>query len=60
MVEDQDLLDRVFSAIADPTRRAILQRLGENLVRATDIAKKFSISPNAISKHLIHQWNDFL
>jgi hypothetical protein len=60
VVEHQDSLDGVFSAIADPTRHAIRKRLGENPARATDIAKNFSISLNAISKNLIQQWNDFL
>jgi DNA-binding transcriptional ArsR family regulator len=46
-------LDGVFGAIADPTRRAILQQLGRNPARVTDIAKGFPVSLNAVSKHLI-------
>jgi DNA-binding transcriptional ArsR family regulator len=46
-------LDNVFGAIADPTRRAILEHLGQNSARVTDIAKKFPLSLNAVSKHLI-------
>ena len=46
-------LDGVFGAIADPTRRAILQQLGRSPARVTDIARKFPVSLNAISKHLI-------
>ena len=53
MVEHQDALDAVFGAIADPTRRAILQQLGQNPARVTDIAKNFPVSLNAISKHLM-------
>lgn len=53
MVERQNSLDGVFSAIADPTRRAILQQLGENPARVTDIAKNFPVSLNAVSKHLM-------
>jgi DNA-binding transcriptional ArsR family regulator len=47
------LLDSVFGAIADPTRRAILQQLGHSPARVTDIAKKFPVSLNAVSKHLL-------
>jgi DNA-binding transcriptional ArsR family regulator len=46
-------LDGVFGAIADPTRRAILEYLGHDSARVTDIAKKFPVSLNAVSKHLI-------
>jgi DNA-binding transcriptional ArsR family regulator len=46
-------LDEVFGAIADPTRRAILQQLARNPARVTDIAKNFPVSLNAVSKHLI-------
>ncbi len=54
MVErSQSLLDGVFGAIADPTRRAILQHLARSPARVTDIAKKFPVSLNAVSKHLI-------
>jgi DNA-binding transcriptional ArsR family regulator len=53
MVEHSDTLNAVFGAIADPTRRSILQQLGENPARVTDIAKKFPVSLNAISKHLM-------
>jgi DNA-binding transcriptional ArsR family regulator len=46
-------LDRVFGAVADPTRRAILQKLREGPARVTEIAKPFSVSLNAVSKHLM-------
>jgi DNA-binding transcriptional ArsR family regulator len=45
-------LNHVFGAVADPTRRAILSRLGRNPARITDIAKDFPISLNSVSKHL--------
>lgn len=48
-----ELLNGVFGAIADPTRRAILHQLGHSPARVTDIAKKFPVSLNAVSKHLI-------
>ncbi len=43
----------MFGAISDPTRRAILQELGQHPSRVTDIAKRFPVSLNAVSKHLI-------
>jgi len=45
-------LDRVFSAVADPTRRAILARLSESDARVTDVALAFPISLNSTSKHI--------
>lgn len=46
-------LDRVFSALADPTRRAILRRLSHRSASITEIAKPFRVSLNAISKHVM-------
>ncbi|HRE79510.1 MAG TPA: metalloregulator ArsR/SmtB family transcription factor [Opitutaceae bacterium] len=46
-------LDRTFSALAHPTRRAILQRLSEGDARVTDLAEPFAASLNAISKHIL-------
>ena len=51
MVESS--LNSVFAAVADPTRRAILERLSQNPARVTDIARNFSVSLNAVSKHLM-------
>ena len=45
-------LDDLFGAIADPTRRAILDRLARGEARVTDIAADFPISLNSVSKHL--------
>ena len=45
-------LDTVFSALADPTRRAILAMLLEDDMAVTDVAEPFQISLTAISKHL--------
>ena len=45
-------LDQVFSALADPTRRAILAMLLEDDMAVTDVAEPFSMSLAAISKHL--------
>ncbi len=45
-------LDAIFSALADPTRRAILTMLLEDDMAVTDVAEPFEISLAAISKHL--------
>lgn len=45
-------LDLVFSALADPTRRAILAMLLEDDMAVTDVAEPFAMSLAAISKHL--------
>ncbi len=45
-------LDATFSALADPTRRAILTMLIEDDMAVTDVAAPFAMSLAAISKHL--------
>ena len=45
-------LDIIFSALADPTRRAILSMLLEDDMAVTDVAEPFAMSLAAISKHL--------
>lgn len=45
-------LDAIFSALADPTRRAILAMLLEDDMAVTDVAEPFEMSLAAISKHL--------
>jgi len=45
-------LTTVFLALADPTRRAILERLARGEASGTELARPFSISVAAISKHL--------
>jgi DNA-binding transcriptional ArsR family regulator len=45
-------LDRAFAALSDPTRRAIVGHLARSSARVTDIAERFPISLNAVSKHL--------
>jgi DNA-binding transcriptional ArsR family regulator len=47
-----DPLSLTLSALADPTRRAILSRLTEGEATVNDIAKPFDISLPAISRHL--------
>jgi len=45
-------LDATFAALADPTRRAILARLASGEASVGELAKPFSMSQPAISKHL--------
>jgi DNA-binding transcriptional ArsR family regulator len=45
-------LDRVFSALADPTRRAILARLALGEATVNELVQPFALSQPAISKHL--------
>ena len=45
-------LDAVFAALADPTRRAIIERLSRSEARVTEIAEPFRMSLNAVSKHI--------
>lgn len=45
-------LTEVFSALADPTRRAIIEHLSTGEATAGELAKPFGISKPAISKHL--------
>jgi DNA-binding transcriptional ArsR family regulator len=48
----QDHLSTTFSALADPTRRAILARLASGEKSVTELGKPFDMSLPAISKHL--------
>lgn len=45
-------LDAAFSALADPTRRAILARLALGEATVTELAKPFKMTQPAISQHL--------
>jgi DNA-binding transcriptional ArsR family regulator len=45
-------LDDTLLALADPTRRAILQRLSRGEARVTELAEPFDISLNSVSKHI--------
>ncbi|TCL08045.1 ArsR family transcriptional regulator [Shimia isoporae] len=52
-VTQSNALDTVFSALADPTRREILNMLLEDDMAVTDVAEPFDMSLAAISKHLV-------
>jgi DNA-binding transcriptional ArsR family regulator len=45
-------LNAVFAALADPTRRAIIERLARGEARVTEVAEPFEMSLNAVSKHI--------
>jgi DNA-binding transcriptional ArsR family regulator len=48
----QDAMSSTFSALADPTRRAILARLALGETNVTELAAPFEMSMPAVSKHL--------
>ena len=45
-------MDDIFAALSDPTRRAILTQLMEGPARVSEIARPYSMSLNAVSKHV--------
>src|SRR6188768_2892155 len=51
-MNDVELLDATFAALADPTRRAILARLAAGEASVMELAEPFAMSQPAISKHL--------
>jgi DNA-binding transcriptional ArsR family regulator len=50
--QSTDTLSATFSALADPTRRAILARLSRGESSVTELAKPFAMSGPAVTKHL--------
>ena len=52
MRNSEEVLDSVFAALSDPTRRAILERLAMGDASVTELARPFEMSLPAISKHL--------
>jgi DNA-binding transcriptional ArsR family regulator len=48
----QTQLDRVFAALADPTRRSILERLGQGSASISDLAEPFEMSLTGLKKHV--------
>ncbi len=49
---EAERLDRVFFALSDPVRRAILERLGEEALLVSELAAPFDISLQAVSRHI--------
>lgn len=52
MVTFSNRLDRTFGALADPTRRAIVELLSQRKLTVSELARPFPVSRPAISKHL--------
>jgi DNA-binding transcriptional ArsR family regulator len=52
MVQYPQQLDRTFAALADPTRRAVLERLGRGSASITELAEPFGISLTGMKKHV--------
>jgi DNA-binding transcriptional ArsR family regulator len=52
MVQYQAQLDRTFSALADPTRRGILERLGQGSATVSELAEPFGMSLTGLKKHI--------
>jgi DNA-binding transcriptional ArsR family regulator len=51
MVQYQQI-DRTFGALSDPTRRAVLERLGEGNATITELAEPFDMSLTGMKKHV--------
>ena len=52
-VEDADeRLDRAFAALADPVRRALVARLSRGEATVNELAEPFSITKQAVSRHI--------
>src|SRR5579883_1090180 len=51
-MSQQSQSEAVWTALSDPTRRAIVERLARGPTRVTDIAEPFDMSLNAVSKHI--------
>jgi DNA-binding transcriptional ArsR family regulator len=52
MVQYQPQLDRTFAALADPTRRSILERLGQGRASISELAEPFGMSLTGMKKHV--------
>jgi DNA-binding transcriptional ArsR family regulator len=52
MVQYSSTVDRAFVALADPTRRAVLERLGAGSATVTELAEPFGMSLTGMKKHI--------
>ncbi len=52
MVQSSTSVDRAFAAIADPTRRAVLERLGSGSATISELAAPFAMSLTGMKKHI--------
>jgi DNA-binding transcriptional ArsR family regulator len=52
MVQYSQSVDRAFAALADPTRRAVLERLGSGSATISELAQPFGMSLTGMRKHV--------
>jgi DNA-binding transcriptional ArsR family regulator len=52
VADDQAALDRLFQALADPSRRRMVERLGRGPASVSELAKPFSMSLAAVVQHV--------
>jgi DNA-binding transcriptional ArsR family regulator len=52
MVQFQPSVDRAFAALADPTRRSVLERLGAGSATISELAEPFGMSLTGMKKHI--------
>ena len=52
MVQYQSTVDRSFAALADPTRRSVLERLGAGSATISELAEPFGMSLTGMRKHI--------
>ena len=52
MVQYQSATDRAFAALADPTRRAVVERLGSGSATISELAEPFGMSLTGMKKHI--------
>lgn len=52
MENNQTALDSVFHALADPTRRAVIQRLGQRSATVSELAEPFDMALPSFMKHI--------
>jgi len=52
MVQYSGDVDRAFAALADPTRRAVLERLGSGSATISELAEPFGMSLTGMKKHI--------
>src|SRR5438045_3207721 len=53
MVQYHVTVDRAFAALADPTRRAVLERLGAGSATVSELAEPFGMSLTGMKKHIL-------
>ncbi|APU16554.1 DNA binding protein with helix-turn-helix domain [Actinoalloteichus sp. GBA129-24] len=50
--DEEDRLDRAFTALGDPVRRALIARLSRSDATVNELAEPFSITKQAVSRHI--------